>query len=265
MARSRPGYYSTIEYIGPRPQKPKRPNIFGGWVILVIAVGIGCWFTRPLVPFLKAAQQDVSMEQAEVLISSMKKSPDAGQRLAAAALAHSGENVAYDPAYYRVSYPNGDIAPSKGAEADVVIRCVRKLGIDLQKEVHEDMAVHFRLYPQLWAASGPDTNIDHRRIANLQRFFERKGETVTPSQNPADYRPGDIVVWSRANANKHIGIVVPGPATHMAEPWVVHNIGSGVKWENVLFDYKIEAHFRYPADSKTHAKQAEEQSKAPSI
>ncbi len=258
MARSRPGFYNTIEYIGPRPQKPKRPNFFGGWVILVIAAGIGCWFGRPLVPFLKATQEGVSMEKAEVLISTLKASSAPGDRLAAAALAHSGENVTYDPAYYRIAYPDGDIAPGKGAAADVVVRCVRKLGIDLQKEVHEDMAAHFRFYPQLWSALGPDPNIDHRRVANLQRFFERKGETALSSRNPADYRHGDIVIWSLANADKHIGIVVPGPGIHADENWFVHNIGNGVKWENVLFDYKIEAHFRYPAAASDQAQQQAE-------
>jgi uncharacterized protein YijF (DUF1287 family) len=267
MARSRPGFYSTIEYIGPLPQKPKRPHFFGGWVILVISVGIGCWFGRPLVPFLKAAQEGVSMEQAQVLISSLEDSPDSGQRLAAAALTHSGENVVYDPAYYKIAYPDGDVAPGKGAAADVVIRCVRKLGVDLQKEVHEDMAEHFRAYPQLWSALGPDTNIDHRRVANLQRFFERKGETLSPSRESTDYRPGDIVVWSLANADKHIGIVVPGPGTHMGEAWVVHNIGTGVKWENTLFEYKIEAHFRYPTPDRAEAgaPQAKVDAEAPSI
>jgi hypothetical protein len=51
----------------------------------------------------------------------------------------------------------------------------------------------------------------------------------------------------------------------MAEPWVVHNIGAGVKWENTLFDYKIEAHFRYPANAGINAKQAKVQTKTPSI
>lgn len=203
------------------------------------------------------------MEQAELLISTMESSADAGQRLAAAALAHSGESISYDPAYYKIAYPDGDIAPGKGAAADVVIRCVRKLGIDLQTEVHEDMTANFRLYPQLWNASGPDTNIDHRRVANLQRLFEHKARSITPSRNAADYRPGDIVIWTLANADKHIGIVVPGPGTHMGEPWVVHNIGSGVKWENMLFDFKIEAHFRYPAAPEAASRQVE--SDAPSI
>ena len=243
--RSRPGFYSTIEYIGPRPQKPKRTHFFGGWVIVVIAVSIGCWFGRPLVPFLKAAQEEVSTEQAALLISSLGQSQEFGERLAAAALAHSGDKVVFDPAYYKIGYPKGDVAPGKGAAADVIIRCYRKLGIDLQQEVHEDMAQHFKRYPSLWGALTPDTNIDHRRVANLQRFFERHGQTLTPSREAADYRPGDIVIWSLANADKHIGIVVPGPGNHPGETWVVHNVGAGVQWESVLFDYKIEGHFRY--------------------
>jgi uncharacterized protein len=168
MARSKLGFYNTIEYIGPRPQKPKRQNFFGGWVIVVIAVGIACWFGRPLVPFLKAAQEGVSVEQAEILIQSLSTSDAPGDRLAASALAHSGDSIAYDPSYYKISYPNGDVASGKGNSADVVVRCLRKIGIDLQKEVHEDMTQHFRLYPQLWGALTPDPNIDHRRVANLQ-------------------------------------------------------------------------------------------------
>lgn len=245
MARPRPGFYSTIEYIGPRPQKPKRRNFFGGWVILVIAVGIASWYGRPLVPFLKA-QQGVSMEQAALLISSLEETGETGSHLAAIALAHSNEGIVFDQAYYKISYPNGDIAPGKGSAADVVIRCLRKLGIDLQQEIHEDMAANFRAYPQLWGALAPDSNIDHRRIPNLQRFFERKGQILTTSRNPADYKPGDIVIWSLANAEKHIGIVVPGPGNRAGEAWVVHHQNTVVKWEDVLFDFKIDAHFRYP-------------------
>jgi len=246
-SRSRPGFYSTIEYIGPRPQKRKRPHFFGGWVIGVIALGMGCWFGRPLVPFLKATQEGVSLEQAALLVSSLEQSPEFGPRLAAAALTHSGDTVVFDPSYYKIPYPNGDVAPRKGAAADVIIRCYRKLGIDLQQEVHEDMARHFRLYPQLWGTPAPDSNIDHRRVANLRRFFERQGQTLTASRDPADYRPGDIVIWSLANAELHIGIVVPGLGNRTEQAWVVHNMGAGMQWENVLFDYKIEAHFRYPS------------------
>ena len=248
MARSRSGFHTTIEYIGPRPQKPKRRNFFGGWVIIVIAVGMGFWFGRPLIPFLKATQVGASMEQAGLLISSLKESKRFGNGLAAVALAHSGETVNYDPAYYQIAYPNGDVPPHKGVAADVVVRSYRGMDMDLQVLVHEDMAENFRLYPQLWSASAPDTNIDHRRVANLQRFFERKAQTITPTRNPADYRLGDIVVWSLPNAEAHIGIIVPGPGDRAGEAWVVHNMGAGVKWENILFDYSIQRHFRFPAE-----------------
>ncbi len=246
MARQRNGFYETIEYIGPRPQKKKRRHFFGGWVILVIAVGIGTWFGRPLVPMLKANQQEVSIEQAELLISHLRDAGGQGAALAALALELSGEDITYDAAYYKIDYPNGDIAPGKGHAADVIIRCFRGLGIDLQREMHEDMARNFRLYPQLWGAIAPDTHIDHRRIPNLERFFERHGQSLTPTRDPAGYRPGDIVVWSLANAEKHIGVVVPGPGKRANEPWVVHHKDTTIKWENSLFDYKIESHFRYP-------------------
>ena len=248
MARPRSGFYNTIEYIGPRPQKPKRRNFFGGWVIIAIALGMGVWFGKPLLPFLKGAGTDVSLEQADILISSLRSSKLFGGGLAAAALEHTGHSVNYDPAYYKIAYPNGDVPATKGVAADVLVRCYRAMNLDLQVLVHEDMAANFRLYPQLWGAAGPDTNIDHRRVANLQRFFERQGRTLSPSRIAADYQPGDIVVWSLANAEAHIGIIVPGPADHADEPWVVHNMGIGVKWENILFDYSIQRHFRFPTD-----------------
>jgi uncharacterized protein YijF (DUF1287 family) len=249
MARKRQEFYQTIEYIGPRPQKPKKRNFFGGWVILVIAVGIGVWFGRPLVPVLKASQQGGSMEQAALLISTMEKSTDLSARLAAAALAYAGEGVVYDASYYKISYPNGDIAPGKGSAADVIIRCYRKLGIDLQQLVHEDMSANFRPYPQLWGASAPDPSIDHRRIPNLERFFERNGEALPASRQPLDYRSGDLVVWSLATGDKHIGIVVPGSGNRTNERWVVHHKDGEVKWEDALFNYKIESAFRYTSNA----------------
>jgi len=249
MARSKSGFYSTIEYIGPRPQKPKKGNFFGGWVIVVIALGIGFWFGQPLIPFIKATQMGASDERAALLIASLENSQRPGDRLAAIALAHSGESIEFDSSYYKIAYPNGDIPSNKGVAADVIVRCYRKLGIDLQVKIHEDMAAYFREYPGIFGSSAPDTNIDHRRVANLQRYFARHGETLPPSRNTSDYAPGDIVVWALANAEKHIGIVVPCPTGRNDENWVVHNMSSGVKWENVLFDYSIEGHFRYPAET----------------
>jgi len=246
MPKRKSGFHDTIEYIGPRPQKPKRPNFFGGWVILVIAGGMAFWFGKPLVPFLRAAQAGATPAQAEVLVEMLRTSSAFGERLAAAALLHSMEDVTYDPAYYMIDYPGGDVPANKGVAADVIVRTFRQLDIDLQREVHEDMAKNFRVYPQLWNAPGPDTNIDHRRVPNLQRYFMRHGETLGTSRSPDEYQPGDIVVWAIANAETHIGIVVPGPGDRASEPWIVHNMGAGVAWENALFDFQILGHYRYP-------------------
>jgi uncharacterized protein len=246
MSRSRSGFYNTIEYIGPRPQKPKRRNFFGGWVIIVIALGIGFWFGKPLMPSLKAAQSGPSLEQADLLASSLASSPRFGDRLASSAIVLSKQSITFDSSYYKIAYPGGDIPSHKGMDADVLIRAYRGVGVDLQVLVHEDMEADFRLYPQLWEASSPDANIDHRRAPNLQRFFERHAETITPSRNFEEYLPGDIVTWSLANGDTHIGVVAPGPGDRGGEPWIIHSMGGqGVKWENVLFDFKVQRHFRY--------------------
>ena len=258
MARNRSGFYNTIEYIGPRPQKPKpRPtNVFGGWVILVIAGGIAFWFGKPLVQSLRAAENGASTEQVNLVISALSASKDGGDRLAAAALAHSKENVTFDSAYYKIDFPGGDVPADKGKAEDVIVRCYRRLGIDLQQKVNEDMSGDFRVYPQMWGATAPDPNIDHRRAQNLQRFFSRHGETLGTSRNPSEYKPGDIVVWSLTKDRTHIGIVVPSPSGRDGEPWIVHNIGEGVKWESGLFDHQIIGHFRYAPYSHATASAA---------
>jgi uncharacterized protein YijF (DUF1287 family) len=248
MPRKRTGYYETIEYIGPRPQKKQARNRsgFGGWVIVILAVGVVSWFGRPLIPFLKATQERVSTEQVALLMSELAESPDPGKHLAAAAIGHSREPVLYDNTYYKISYPNGDIPAGKGNAADMIIRCYRRSGIDLQKDVHEDMKADFRSYPQLWDALAPDPSIDHRRVANLARFFERKGESLAVTRDPSNYQPGDIVVWSLANAEMHIGMIVPGPSDKYHQPWVVHHMDKTPVWADELFDFQIIGHYRYP-------------------
>jgi uncharacterized protein YijF (DUF1287 family) len=248
MSRQRSGYYNAIEYIGPRPQKPKKTNFFGGWVIVAIAIGAGVFFGKPLVGGLWAADKEPTNAQVEMIVGQLEGAGNFSSELAAEALRYSCSSVIYDPAYYKIQYPEGDVPAAKGVAADLVIRCYRKLGIDLQREIHEDMESHFLLYPQLWDATAPDANIDHRRVPNLQRFFSRKGETLTISSDPAEYRPGDVVVWALSNAEMHIGIVVPAaPGDEgIGSPWVVHHpAGSGVKWEKALFDHQILGHFRF--------------------
>jgi hypothetical protein len=251
MARKKTIFYETIEYIGPRPQLQKRRNRVGGWVIVSIAAVMGFWFGRPLIPSLRATQQSASVEQVGEAVSHLEKSSLPGAQLAASALEYSKRDIAYDPSYYKIGFPMGDVADDKGMASDLVVRCFRGIGIDLQAQVHDDMKAHFNRYPQLWNAAGPDTHIDHRRVANLQRFFERNGESLKPSRHAMDYVPGDIVVWSLASAEKHIGIVVPGPEGSTHQPWVAHHLDDKVRWENVLFDFRIEGHYRY------HGKKAE--------
>src|SRR5210317_1424135 len=93
------------------------------------------------------------------------------ERLCKAALDLTLIDVVYDPGYYVIDYPMGDIPENRGVCTDVVIRAYRALGIDLQKEVHEDMKANFKEYPANWGLNHPDKNIDHRRVPNLMVFF----------------------------------------------------------------------------------------------
>ena len=163
------------------------------------------------------------------------------------------DKVVYDPTYFRLDYPNGDVPKDKGVCTDVIIRAYRKVGIDLQKEVHEDMRNNFNKYPKNWGLTRPDKNIDHRRVPNLMVFFNRYGETLKITNDPNDYLPGDLVCWDLANGMKHIGIVVKNKSFDGGRPMIVHNIGAGQVEEDCLFSYKIIGHYRY---NKSKAKSA---------
>jgi len=168
-------------------------------------------------------------------------------KLVAAAVERSHHAVRYDGAYLRIPYPGGDVPADTGVCTDEIIRTYRAAGIDLQKEVHEDMEQNFSAYPRKWrwGLAHTDSNIDHRRVPNLMTFFSRKGETLKITQNPADYAAGDLVTWDLGGNVPHIGIVIDqlSPASH--RHLVLHNIGSGPKIEDVLFNWKITGHYRY--------------------
>ncbi len=167
-------------------------------------------------------------------------------RLAAAAVELTHDRVRYDPAYYTIPYPGGDVPAGCGVCTDVVIRAYRKLGIDLQKEVHEDMKANFSKYPKSWGLSKPDTNIDHRRVPNLMTYFQRRGAEEPISQRADDYLPGDLVCWHLDNrGTTHIGIVVDSRSRDKERPMIVHNIGWGQELSDCLFKYKIIGHYRY--------------------
>ena len=162
-----------------------------------------------------------------------------------AAIERTKHWVIYDGSYRKIAYPNGDVPSYVGVCTDVVIRSYRELGIDLQKDVHEDMASAFSTYPNIWGLSRPDKNIDHRRVPNLKAFFQRHGIVLSASDDPTDYKPGDIVTWVLKKNQPHIGIVIDQKSDDGKRPLIVHNIGWGPEIEDMLFDYTITGHYRY--------------------
>lgn len=168
------------------------------------------------------------------------------QKLSNAALSLTKDKVTYDPAYYSIKYPNGDVAADKGVCTDVIIRAYRKLGIDLQKEVHEDMKKNFSKYPKKFGLKKPDTNIDHRRVPNLMVFFAKFGQSKSIETNPSLYVPGDIVTWLLPGNLTHIGIVVNKKSADGKRFLIVHNIGGGQVIEDCLFKFTITGHYQYP-------------------
>jgi len=164
-----------------------------------------------------------------------------------AALERTAHVVRYDGSYRSISYPNGDVPDNIGVCTDVVIRSYRKLGIDLQKLVHEDMRSSFDDYPsrRIWGLDRTDSNIDHRRVPNLQAFFSRHGESLEVSSSADNYLPGDLVTWMLPGNLPHIGIVTDQKSPDHLTPLIVHNIGAGPRLENILFSYEITGHYRY--------------------
>ena len=165
----------------------------------------------------------------------------------AAAIERTHHSVRYVSDYLRIPYPGGDVPPDTGVCTDEIIRSYRAVGVDLQKEVHVDMVQNLSAYPnqRRWRLGHADANIDHRRVANLMVFFQRKGEGLAISNRAEDYAPGDLVTWDLGGGVLHIGIVVDQKARWSGRYLVVHNIGQGPKMEDVLFDWTITGHYRY--------------------
>lgn len=161
------------------------------------------------------------------------------------AIAQAGVTTSYDPAYVALDYPGGDVSEKTGVCSDVVVRAFRKAGIDLQKEIHEDMAAARADYPTKWGAINPDSNIDHRRVLNLMAYFRRHGKSLPVSYDAADYQPGDIVAWDLTTGIDHIGIVTNMWSDSEDRYLIVHNIGAGTRVEDVLFDWTIKGHYRF--------------------
>tara|TARA_R110001592_G_scaffold137589_1_gene355767 strand:+ start:8 stop:592 length:585 start_codon:yes stop_codon:yes gene_type:complete len=159
-------------------------------------------------------------------------------------------SVRYDSSYRKIDYPLGDVPADVGVCSDVIVRAYRGIDIDLQQLVHEDMKKNFSVYPKIWGLSRTDRNIDHRRVLNLRAFFKRHGKSLSISDNPNDYKPGDLVTWNlKSNGSlPHIGIVTNLYSYDKERPVIMHNIGRGQVLEDMLFDYEITGHYRYRVD-----------------
>jgi len=168
------------------------------------------------------------------------------EKIVAAALERTTKSVTYDGSYIAISYPNGDVPENIGVCTDVIIRTYRKLGIDLQKLVHEDISENFAKYPskKIWGHNKPDKNIDHRRVPNLEIFLSRNGATLEITTDPKDYQAGDLVTWRLPGNLPHIGIVTDIISAD-GNPMIVHNIGYGPELEDMLFAFDINGHYRY--------------------
>jgi uncharacterized protein YijF (DUF1287 family) len=162
-----------------------------------------------------------------------------------AAIEQSKVTTGYDPSWVKIAYPNGDVPAEKGVCSDVIVRAFRKGGIDLQKEVHEDMTRAWSQYPKKWGARGTDPNIDHRRVLNLMTWFNRQGKSLPITNDRTDYLPGDVVAWDLSEGLEHIGILTNISSEPDQHYLIVHNIGAGARIEDVLFAWKIVGHYRY--------------------
>ena len=205
-------------------------------LVLLTAFGFGCQnsaiTTAQIFPNENAKMVEVKSPQVKKLLES----------------AHEQMEVtkSYDPAYVVLDYPNGDIPLEKGVCTDVVIRAFRNADVDLQKEVHEDMSRNFSVYPTKWGLEKPDTNIDHRRVPNLQKFFERKNKSLLVTRNAKNFQPGDVVSWDlNGKGMTHIGLVSDVFNESTGRYLIIHNIGGGARAEDCLFNWEVTGHFRY--------------------
>ena len=165
-----------------------------------------------------------------------------GQALVEAARAQIGVTTIYDPAYVQLGYPMGDIPRERGVCCDVVIRALRDaLGADLQSLVHDDMRANFSHYPKIWGLSGTDRNIDHRRVPNLRRYFERRGMEQVEG---TDCLPGDLVALTVPPNLPHIAVVSDALGAS-GLPMMLHNIGRGAQEEDRLADFPMTGHYRW--------------------
>lgn len=208
-------------------------------VVFVVALTAACH--KPL--YSGVAQIEMADSPGQRKVTESRATPL--EKVIAAAVEQANYTKGYDPAYTKIDYPNGDVPKETGVCADVIVRAFRAANIDLQKEIHEDMSGNFAAYPKTWGARRPDANIDHRRVGNLMKWFERQHKSLPVTKRETDYAPGDVVAWELGNGRQHIGLITDVRNNGAARYLVAHNIGAGAQVEDVLFAWQVIGHYRY--------------------
>ncbi len=179
-----------------------------------------------------------------IVLNAQSKSVSFDIKLANAGVSIEDASIMYDGSYYSIDYPDGDVPANIGVCTDVIIRAYRVLGVDLQKEVHEDVLKNNAAYS---GVKRVDKNIDHRRVPNLATFFKRHGKVLPITSKASDYKPGDVIWWnlSETGSLNHIGLVVNQKSDDGERFLVIHNMGGGQVIEDFLFNAKIVGHYSY--------------------
>ena len=230
----------------------KRADTTVYWLLAALCTGclfVGCG--GPQNPSGNIADAGTVNTNAITKSDGVQEATDESASIVSAARSQLGKTTIYDPSYVRLDYPGGDVSIERGVCGDVVIRALRdSIKMDLQKLVHEDMKKSFSDYPDIWGLKKPDRNIDHRRVPNLRRFFERKGYSLELTKKKEDYLPGDLVTCTVPRNLPHI-MIVSDKKENDGVPWVIHNIGNGAKEEKRLFDFPITGHYRIQKTTHT--------------
>ena len=236
------------------------------YLLLVALACAGCGVASTASPSTRSRAAQQTATQAATQTDARPSSGSAFlDKLVEAAIERTSHEVRYDPSYFKIDYPDGDVPAEVGVCTDEVIRSYRAVGVDLQKLVHEDMEQNFSVYPRIWKAKKTDKNIDHRRVPNLMTFFQRQGASLPVTGEARDYKPGDVVTWDLGGGMTHVGLVVNVPSGADAERMqIVHNIGAGPKMEDVLFGWKITGHYRYEGPKAEAPKEEATEVKKPS-
>jgi uncharacterized protein len=196
------------------------------------------------VPTLFAVTSGLVQAQVPAITTTLPTATAA--KLIAAAQAQIGVTTRYNPAYERLAFPGGDVPMERGVCTDVVVRAFRvAFNADLQVLINADMKAAFSAYPQTWGLTAPDTNIDHRRVLNMQVFFRRKGASLPLPTTATDWQPGDLVTQTLPNGRPHIGIVSDKRHLESARLLVIHNIGGGTEASDILALFKATGRYRY--------------------